>query len=310
MHCRDCCASLNKARAAALAPVLALALAPGLAAAGEPAIVYAAGDIAYCAASDARWSGASHTAELVAARLARDSAAVVLLLGDNAYPRGALDDYQRCYDPSWGRFKARTYPAPGNREYRIPGAAGYFQYFGKAAGPGYYRLQLGAWQLYSLDSNLQGAAYAAQLAWLKGELARHPSACTLAYWHHPLYSSGGHGSIAAMRAPWEVLHQAGAEIVLSGHDHHYERFAPQDGAGRLDQARGMRQFVVGSGGAFATPLLWPLRHSESRDSNTMGVLRLELDEGRYRWEFLQAARYDGMQDLPGAVPDRGSGKCH
>jgi acid phosphatase type 7 len=306
MRCRACCASLNKASAACLA----LALAPGLAPAAAPAIAYAAGDIAYCAAPDARWSGAAHTADLLAARLAQEPAALVLALGDNAYPRGALADYQRCYDPTWGRFKARTRPAPGNREYRTPGAAGYFQYFGQAAGAGYYRFQLGSWQLYSLDSNLQGAAQAAQLAWLKAELARHPGACTLAYWHHPLYSSGGHGSIAAMRGLWEVLQAAGAEIVLSGHDHHYERFAPQDGAGRLDRARGMRQFVVGTGGAFATPLLWPLAHSESRDANTMGVLRLELDEGRYRWEFLQAARYDGMQDLPGAAPDRGSGECH
>jgi acid phosphatase type 7 len=297
---------LNKARAA----WLALALVPGPAPAGQAAIVYAAGDIAYCAGPDASWSGAAHTAALLAARLAREPAAEVLLLGDNVYPRGALADYQRCYDPTWGRFKARTRPAPGNREYATPGAAGYFQYFGQAAGPGYYRFRMKSWQLYSLDSNLQGAAWAAQLAWLKAELERHPSACTLAYWHHPLYSSGGHGSNPAMRELWEVLQQAGAEIVLSGHDHHYERFAPQDGAGRLDPARGMRQFVAGTGGAFGTPLRWPLPHSESRDSNTMGVLRLELDEGRYRWEFLQAARHDGSQDLPGATPDRGSGECH
>jgi acid phosphatase type 7 len=300
-----------KAGAACACLAAASALAwPAHAQSERPAIVYAAGDIAYCATSDARWSRAAITAGLLAARLEREAGAAVLLLGDNVYPRGALADYQRCYQPTWGRFKARTHPAPGNREYYTGGAAGYFQYFGAAAGAGYYRLQLGAWQLYSLDSNLSGAAWDAQLAWLKSELARHPAACTLAYWHHPLYSSGGHGSIGAMRALWEVLYQAGAEIVLSGHDHHYERFAPQDGAGRLDRARGMRQFVVGTGGAFATPLLWPLAHSEARDSNRIGVLRLALGEGRYRWEFLAAARYDGAEDSPGATPDRGGGECH
>jgi 3',5'-cyclic AMP phosphodiesterase CpdA len=268
--------------------------------------VYAAGDIAYCTHADTRWSGAAATAALVQEQLALDPQAAVLLLGDNVYPRGALADYLRCYHPTWGRFKARTHPAPGNREYASAGAAGYFAYFGAAAGRGYYRLRLGSWAVYSLDSNLAGAAMAAQLAWLKSSLDGDTAECTLAYWHHPLYSSGGHGNIATMRPAWELLQAAGAELVLSGHDHDYERFAPQDAHGMADR-RGIRQFVVGTGGAFATPLLWPRPHSEARDANRDGVLKLVLDEGRYTWEFLAVPQDDGNG---AARLDRGSAACH
>ncbi|MGZ8317844.1 MAG: metallophosphoesterase family protein, partial [Telluria sp.] len=175
-----------------------------------------------------------------------------------------------------------------------------------AAGRGYYRIRLGSWQVYSLDSNLAGAAAAAQLNWLGQELAAHPSHCTLAYSHHPLYSSGGHGSIPAMRGAWEILHRAGAEIMLSGHDHDYERFAPQDAYGVRDELRGMRQFVVGTGGAYLTPFRWPLPNSEMRDNSRTGVLKLVLKEGGYAWEFVEAS-YDGFPN--GQAPDRGEGKC-
>ena len=269
--------------------------------------VYAAGDIASCPSRDTRFTGAAATAALVEAELARTPRAAVLLLGDNVYERGTDEEFRDCYHPTWGRFKQRTHPAPGNHEYRLPGAAGYFRYFGAAAGPGYYRLQLGAWRIFSLDSNLKGDAHAAQLAWLKRELAANPARCTLAYWHHPLYSSGGHGSMAVMQGAWALLHEAGADIVLSGHDHDYERFSPQDAHGRADPARGIRQFVVGTGGAYATPFLWPLDNSEMRDNSRLGVLKLELGEGRYTWEFLEA-RYDGFPN--GQAPDRGAGTCH
>ncbi|MEO7494377.1 MAG: metallophosphoesterase, partial [Massilia sp.] len=269
--------------------------------------VYAAGDIAQCGRSGAAWSGAAATADLVAAGLAADPQAVALVLGDVAYPRGTQADFATCYEPTWGRFKARTLPAPGNHEYATAGAAGYFGYFGAAAQQGYYSVQLGSWRLISLDSNLAPPAQAAQLAWLEADLAAHPSACTLAYWHHPLYSSGGHGNVDIMRAAWRLLQRAGAELVLSGHDHDYERFAPQDADGNADPARGVRQFVVGTGGAFLTPFLRLRAHSEWRDNSRTGVLKLQLDEGRYRWEFLEA-HYDGFANGP--APDRGSGVCH
>jgi 3',5'-cyclic AMP phosphodiesterase CpdA len=297
---------MRRAALPALPLLLCLAAASLPARAAAPAVtVYAAGDIARCADRDPAWSGAADTAALVAAGLAADPGAAVLALGDITYPRGAPAEFTDCYGPTWGKFKHRTWPAPGNHEYATPGAAGYFGYFGAVAGPGYYSFQLGQWRLFSLDSNLAPAAHAAQLAWLKAELARHPARCTLAYWHHPLYSSGMHGNIARMQDAWQALYDAGAELVLSGHDHVYERFAPQDADGRRDDARGIRQFVAGTGGAFPTPFLLARPNSEARDSNHMGVLKLVLKDGGYDWEFLAASNGD-----PGWLPDRGSARCH
>ena len=275
--------------------------------------VYAAGDIARCTHPDPRWSGASDTAAVVAAGLAADPDAVVLTLGDHTYPRGTAAEFANCYGPTWGRFRERTWPAPGNHEYTTKGAAPYFAYFGERAGRGYYSLSLKGWRIYSLDSNLAPAAHAQQLAWLRGELARDAAAprgatppCTLAFWHHPLYSSGGHGSVPKMREAWALLREAGAELVLSGHDHDYERFAPQDEGGRLDPL-GLRQFVVGTGGAYPTPFLLPAKHSETRDASRSGVLRLRLYAGRYDWQFLEAS----PPQLPNASPpDHGSSVCH
>jgi hypothetical protein len=288
--------------ATCLAPAARAGQAPG---AGYT--VYAAGDIARCAHPDPAWSGAAASAAIVAAGLAANPRAAVLVLGDSSYPRATEAEFAACYGPTWGRFKDRTYPAPGNHEYQTPGARGYFNYFGAAAGRGYYSVELGSWHLVSLDSNLAPAAHAAQLAWLNDDLARHPGRCTLAYWHHPLYSSGGHGNVARMKDVWEALYRAGAEVVLAGHDHDYERFAPQDADGRLDAARGIRQFVVGTGGAYLTPFLRIRPNSEVRDNSRTGVLKLLLKDGGYEWEFLEAAR-DGFPN--GAPPDRGTGECH
>lgn len=273
----------------------------------EPAVtVYAAGDIAHCPHPDTRFSGAAATAAIVAAGLALDPAAVVLTLGDHTYPRGTAREFAACYGPTWGRFRDRTYPSPGNHEYLTKRASAYFAYFGARAGNGYYSFKLGTWHIVSLDSNLPPAAHAAQLAWLRDDLARNRARCTLAYWHHPRYSSGWHGNIAQMHDVWAILYRAGAEVVLSGHDHVYERFAPQDGNGRRDE-RGMRQFVVGTGGAFLTPFARTRPNSEHRDSNHSGVLRLRLFDGGYEWEFLEALRSGPQQ---GSWADRGSGACH
>ena len=269
--------------------------------------VYAAGDIARCAHPDPRWSGAAGTADLVAAALATDPDAAVLTLGDHTYPKGAPGEFASCYAPTWGRFKERTWPTPGNHEYYTPDAAPYFAYFGARAGTGYYSVELGSWHVISLNSQITGDAAAAQLAWLKEDLARHPARCTLAYWHVPLYSSGGHRPDRRMRAAWQLLYDAGAELVLSGHDHEYERFAPQDAHGRVDLARGMRQFVVGTGGAYATPFVFFQPNSEARDSGSTGVLRLRLEDDGYAWTFL-AASHDGPE--VGAWPDHGTARCH
>ena len=269
--------------------------------------VYAAGDIARCAYRDAAYSGAADTAATVAAGLAQDPEAVVLTLGDLTYPRGAMKEFTDCYAPTWGRFKDRTWPAPGNHEYYTPGAKPYFEWWGARAGRGYYSFELGTWHIISLDSNLAPAQHAAQLDWLRADLAAHPARCTLAYWHHPLYSSGGHGSIPKMRDAWQLLYAAGAELVLSGHDHDYERFAPQDADGRLDPTHGIRQFVVGTGGAYPTPFLFTVAHSEVRDSNRTGVLRLRLYTGGYGWEFVESTRLASFSIAP---PDRGSAACH
>jgi 3',5'-cyclic AMP phosphodiesterase CpdA len=269
--------------------------------------VLAAGDIADCRRVAAPHSRAADTAALVDGELARNPRAAVLLLGDNVYNSGSAREFTECYDPTWGRFRERTHPAPGNHEYRTPGAKGYFDYFGAAAGPGYYAFTRGAWRLISLDSNLQGAAKARQLAWLERELADNPADCTLAYWHHPLYSSGGHPRNTLMRDEWQRLHAAGAELVLAGHDHEYERFAPQDANGKLDRERGLRQFVVGTGGAYTTPFLRREAHSEVRDASRTGVLKIMLRDAGYAWEFLEAS-YDGFPN--GQPPDRGEGRCH
>lgn len=289
-----------------LAPSLALLamLAATSAQAATPVTIYAAGDIAYCRNGPARLSGAAETANLIEAGLATDPTARVLALGDLTYPRGRPAEFAGCYQATWGRFKARTYPTPGNHEYATAGAAGYFGYFGAQAGPGYYAVSAGSWRLISLNSNLDAAGNSAQLAWLRQELATHPSRCTLAYWHHPMYSSGIKGVDPRMRPAWELLMAAGAELALSGHDHLYERFAPQDGNGRRDDAHGIVQFVVGTGGAYPTPFLLPLANSEARDSNHMGVLKLVLRDDGYDWAFMATG------DNPLYRPDRGSAGCH
>jgi len=273
---------------------------------GRGITVYAAGDIADCGKLKPEASGAAKTAGIIEEGSASDKNAVVLALGDIAYPTGLLADFTDCYDPTWGRFKNRTYPAPGNHEYYTPAAVGYYTYFGSIAGParrGYYSIDLGKWHIVSLNSNLTSTAQLQlQLDWLKTDLAEHPVHCTLAYWHHPLYSSGGHGNNDRMADLWQVLQDGGVDIVLSGHDHDYERFAPQDAHSKRDDAHGIRQFVVGTGGAHLTPFLFQRPNSEVRDNSTAGVLRLTLKEAGYEWEFIPVTG--------GSFTDRGAALCH
>jgi 3',5'-cyclic AMP phosphodiesterase CpdA len=294
---------------------LALAAAPAPA---QPVRVVAAGDIACDPGHPSFNSGAGTD---TACRMAATSdlallleADAVLLLGDNQYEFGALAGYEASYDPSWGRLKALTYPAPGNHDYGTPGAAGYYAYFGAEAGDpaeGWHSFELGDWHLVALNSNCAAVggcgAGSPQAQWLAADLAGHAGKCILAYWHHPRFSSGPHGSDATYQAFWETLATAGADLVLNGHDHVYERFAPQDPAGVLDPAGGIRQITVGTGGRSLTgfPLVRP--NSEARQV-AFGVLELELYANGYAWRFLpeggQGASDQGVALCHGALPSR------
>jgi hypothetical protein len=263
----------------------------------EVSVLVGAGDIAVCGSADT----------VATARLLDAESGTVFAAGDLAYPSGTAEQFQNCYDPTWGRQKARTRPAPGNHEYDSADAAPYFAYFGANAGPpglGYYRYRSGAWQVYSLNSNLDASRNAIQIQWLKKELATQPSLCGVAYFHHPLFSSGPHGlmpSVPAVINLWQELYNAGIDIVISGHEHFYERFGLQTPDGRADSQYGIRQFVVGTGGA---PLATALRRVANSEvlQTTFGVLRLTLEPASYRWEFLSA---EG-----GGVIDSGTGSCH
>ncbi|WP_205609668.1 metallophosphoesterase family protein [Noviherbaspirillum galbum] len=267
--------------------------------------VYAAGDVADCKGGRPERSGAAKTAALIEAGLAADPAARVLMLGDATYPVGTLAEFTGCYEPTWGRFKQSTLPAPGNHEYYTPQAVGYYTYFGDIAGPerrGYYSFDLGPWHVISLNSYLKPEPYRAQLEWLARDLAQHKTRCTLAYFHHPRFSSGGHGDNPQIDDMWRMLAQAGVDLVLAAHDHNYERLAPKNADGNRDDAAGMRSFVIGTGGAKLTLLRFRGLDSEVVDNSTHGVLKLALKQQGYEWEFLPVKK-DGFTDS-------GAGLCH
>jgi acid phosphatase type 7 len=266
---------------------------------GDPVLV-GAGDIADCA---------DLTGAEVTARLIEQIPGEVFTAGDNAYPAGTAEQFHNCYRPTWGRFKSRTRPSPGNHEFHSGGATPYFDYFGVAAGDpgaGYYSYNLGAWHVVVLNSECDqvGGCQAGSVeeGWLRGDLAAHPSACTLAYWHKPLFSSGAkHGNDPEVKAFWDDLYAAHAAVVVNGHDHDYERFAPQDPDGKADRARGIREFVVGTGGKSHRPFSRPLPTSEVRDTSAYGVLKLTLHAKSYDWKFIPE---------PGKnFRDAGSGSC-
>ncbi len=256
-----------------------------------------AGDIASCGSAGRD----EETAELLDA-----IGGTVFTLGDNAYPDGTAANFADCYEPTWGRHKARTRPSPGNHDYHTPGATPYYAYFGASAGDsgkGYYSFDLGDWHIISLNSNIDMSAGSAQEQWLRADLAASAKQCTLAYWHHSRFSSGtNHGSSTAPQPLWQALYDYNADIVLSAHDHIYERFAPQTPDGVADAARGIRAFVAGTGGASLYTIETPEANSEVRNNDTWGVLKLTLSAGVYSWEFVPVA---GM-----TFTDSGSGACH
>jgi hypothetical protein len=257
-----------------------------------PETFVGAGDIAICGGN----------AEATARQL-DGIGGTVFTLGDNAYSSGTRADFQNCYEPTWGRHKSRTRPTPGNHDYATPGAAPYFEYFGTNAGPaglGYYSFPLGAWHIISLNSNVGTDGGSPQAAWLRADLAATANArCTLAYWHHPLYSSGPNSNNDFMRELYRILYNANVDVLLTGHDHMYERFAPQDADGRLDTARGIREFVVGTGGVPLYDFQMVKPNSEVR-IRAHGVMRLTLASDRYQWEFLPVS----------GAGDSGTQTCH
>lgn len=257
----------------------------------------AVGDIAYCSGSGDEATGA----------LVDGIPGTIALLGDLAYNSGTLTQFQNCFEPSWGRHKARSWPSPGNHEYETENAAGYFAYFGAAAGDptkGYYSYDLGEWHIVVLNSNIDRTVGSAQEQWLRADLAASARTCTLAYWHHPRFNSGSdHGNNRSVTPFWTALYELGADVVLNGHEHVYERFAPQTPTATPDPERGIRQFTVGTGGrSYDAFKAVPEPNSEARGEGTFGVLKLTLKAGGYDWQFVP-------------VPDRtftdsGSGSCH
>lgn len=224
----------------------------------------------------------------------------VFTTGDNAYNDGTYAQFMECYEPTWGRHKDRTRPVPGNHEYHTAEAAGYFQYFESISE--YYAYDLGSWRIYALNSEIDVSEDSPQVAWLRQDLAANPRQCVLAYWHEPRWSSGAvHGNSRGKRALWETLYEAGAELVLNGHEHSYERFAPMNARGEPDP-RGLREIVVGTGGRSLYEFDAPLPASEVRDNTSYGVLKLTLYDTRYTWEFIPAAG--------STFTDSGSTECH
>jgi len=266
----------------------------------EAAILVGAGDIADCR----DLSGAEATAKLL-----DHVSGTVMADGDLAYPDGTRENFA-CYDKTWGRTKSRTRPAPGNHEFHSSGATPYFDYFGKAAGDpkaGYYSYELGKWHIIVLNSECLAVggceAGSPQDKWLRADLATHPAACTLAYWHKPLFSSGGaHGNDLTVKPLFQALYEFSADVVVNGHDHDYERFAPQDPEGSTDSKRGIREFVAGTGGKNIRPFGEPKPNSEVRDATAFGVLKLTLKPKSYEWQFIPVAGK--------TFSDSGSGNCH
>jgi acid phosphatase type 7 len=264
-------------------------------------VLIGAGDIADCADI----SGAEATAKLLDA-----IPGTVFTAGDNAYEEGTAEQFAKCYDPTWGRHKARTRPSVGNHEFHSGGATPYFDYFGAVAGDpkrGFYSYDLGTWHVIVLNSECQevGGCQTGSVEekWLSSDLQAHPVACTVAYWHKPLFSSGAkHGNDPEVKPFWNDLYAAHVAVVINGHDHDYERFGPQDPDGNVDANHGIREFVVGTGGKSHRPFRAAKANSEIRNADTYGVLKLVLRSNGYDWQFIPVSGK--------SFTDSGSGDCH
>jgi Calcineurin-like phosphoesterase len=287
----DATATDAEGKAVGIAPVrVALTVPPR---AVSAAVLVGAGDVDGCGRLEPEYT----------ARLLDRIPGTVFVAGDATYPSGTLDTYQNCYGPTWGRHLWRTLAVPGNHDVMVDGGSAFFAYFGSAAGPaglGYFSHTLGTWHIVLLNSNLPAQAGSPQYEWLRQDLAASTAACTVAVWHHPLYSSGQNGNSTFMRDAFNLMYQYGGDVVLNGDDHLYERFAPQDANGRAS-ARGVREFVVGTGGYPLYQRGTPQPNSEVFENHTFGVLKLTLKSGSYDWEFVPV---DGQ-----TFRDAGSATC-
>jgi acid phosphatase type 7 len=254
------------------------------------AVLVGAGDIANC----------NRTQDEQTAQLLDNIPGTVFTAGDNAYVDGSYTEYLNCYDPTWGRHKSRTKPSPGNHEYLTSGAAGYFQYFDNI--PSYYAYDLGAWRIYSLNSEIDVSLSSPQVAWLVNDLSANPRPCVLAYWHKPRWSSGtNHGDDMSMQTLWQMLYDAGAELVVNGHEHNYERFSEMNASGSA-VSQGLREIVAGTGGAPLYPFGTPKSASQVRNNTAYGVLKITLRSNGYDWQFVPVAG--------STFTDSGSDDCH
>ena len=245
--------------------------------AANSTVLVGAGDISSCD---------NHNDEATA-KLLDTIPGTVFVLGDNVYIDGTYREFTNCYLPTWGRHKDRTKPVPGNHEYFTPGATGYFQYFDNI--PSYYAYDLGAWRIYALNSEIDVSVTSAQVRWLQDDLAANPRLCVLAYWHQPLWSSRYEdGSDAVYGTLWKTLHDAGAELVINGHIHNYERFTEMNAEG-VAASPGLREIVVGTGGVNLDGYVTDLPTSEVRNASTYGILKLTLSPASYSWQFIPVA---------------------
>jgi hypothetical protein len=253
-------------------------------------VLVGAGDISTC----------SNNNDEATAKLLDGISGTVFTTGDNVYSSGTSTEFTNCYDPTWGRHKSRTKPVPGNHDYNTSNASGYFQYFNNP--PAYYAYNLGAWRIYALNSEVDVSASGAQATWLQADLSANPKQCVLAYWHKPRWSSGStHGNTSSVQALWQILYNAGAELVVSGHEHNYERFAQMNASGAAVTS-GMREIVVGTGGVGLYPFGTALSTSQVRNNSTYGVLKLTLRTTGYDWQFVPVAG--------STFTDSGSTNCH
>lgn len=257
-----------------------------------------AGDIAAC----------FNIGDEATAKLLDTLPGTVFTAGDNAYTEGTASQFANCYHPTWGRHRSRTRPSPGNHDYETSGASAYYAYFGWRAGPsgrGYYSYTVGSWHVISLNSNVPMGQGSAQYTWLQNDLAASRAPCTLAYWHHALFASGTQvGGSTAAKPLWNLLYHYGADVIVTGHEHNYERFAPQTPTGVADETYGVREFVVGTGGRKLSSAVLSTRLANSQvfNGSTLGVIKLLLGEGGYRWKFVP---------VPGKTfTDAGSTGCH
>lgn len=279
-------------------PAASVTVTAGPSSSAETVTLITAGDIARCDSQDDESTAA----------LAATYPGTVLVLGDNAYEDGSGRDYEDCYQPSWGRLLERTMAIPGNHDHQTADAQGYFDYFGARAGPagrGWYAETLGAWRLITLDSECRPVGGCGpgspQYTWLTTELNEHASPCTVVAFHRPRYSSGYHGDDAGVDPLWRLVVDAGADIVLNGHEHSFERLGPMDADGHAD-ANGVVAFIAGTGGAPLRGFEDVVETSQVRIDDRHGVLVLQLADGSFDWAF-----HSTPDDT---VEDQGTGACH